>query len=163
MRGRLAEDRVELGTLARALRDPRLLVAAAQQRIDEQCARLERAVHQRLAREREVERRLTARLAAAHPRERIARDRARAAELRARLVRVGTRLVEGETARVRHLTARLDAMSPLKVLARGYAIVTRDDSRGPAVRDAAEVTGGDTVHVRVAQGAFDAQVKAREK
>jgi hypothetical protein len=48
-------------------------------------------------------------------------------------------------------------MSPLKVLARGYAIATRaSDAR--AVRDATEVAPGDRVRVRVAGGAFDADV-----
>ncbi len=55
------------------------------------------------------------------------------------------------------LAGRLDAMSPLKVLARGYAIVTHAED-GRAVRDAREVSAGDTLHVRVGQGAFSAEV-----
>ena len=48
-------------------------------------------------------------------------------------------------------------MSPLKVLARGYAIATRTKD-GRAVRDASEVARGDEVHVRVgAAASFDAR------
>jgi exodeoxyribonuclease VII large subunit len=175
LRARIAEDRVELGRLAAAFGDPRLLIASAQQRVDEHVARMERIVRQRLARERSAAARLDGRLGAAHPRERIARDRARAAELEARLValgsglvrerrralpmaeleRLGGRLVAEDRARVSALAGRLDAMSPVAVLARGYAIVTRD---GHAVRAASEVAPGERLHVRVARGTFDADV-----
>ena len=52
--------------------------------------------------------------------------------------------------------ARLDAMSPLKVLGRGYAIAT--DEAGRAVRSAASLKTGDRVQVRVDQGRFSAAV-----
>jgi exodeoxyribonuclease VII large subunit len=48
---------------------------------------------------------------------------------------------------VERLAARLDAMSPLKVLARGYAIATREDGR--AVRDAGDVSPGQSISLRV--------------
>jgi len=44
------------------------------------------------------------------------------------------------------IAASLDAMSPLKVLGRGYAIVRRAD--GPVIKQAADVTAGDRVTVR---------------
>jgi exodeoxyribonuclease VII large subunit len=180
MKARIAEDRVALGTLARAFGDPRLLIASAQQRVDERVARMERVLGQRLAREREVSSQLGARLGAAHPRERIARDRARAADMSARLASIGQalvrerraavlgerlyamapRLLDERRSRMTALAGRLDAMSPLKVLARGYAIVTLPS--GHAVRDAREVNAGDAVHVRVGEGAFDAVVKPGE-
>jgi exonuclease VII large subunit len=52
--------------------------------------------------------------------------------------------------RVRGLVAALDAMSPLKVLARGYAIATTEEGR--AIRDTSDVKVGDTVSLRVAHG-----------
>jgi exodeoxyribonuclease VII large subunit len=178
MHARVAEERVALGRLAQAFGDPRLLIARAQQRLDEHALRLGRIVPARVARERETVSRLGARLGAAHPRERIARHRARVAEEAARLASaartqlrdrrdraallerrlhaVGPTLVRLPADRIASLVGRLDAMSPLKVLARGYAIVTREDGR--AVRDAREVGKGDAIHVRVADGAFEAEV-----
>src|SRR5699024_651807 len=50
------------------------------------------------------------------------------------------------------------SLSPLRTLERGYAVVQTD--AGQAVRDAADVVAGDTVHVRVAQGRFDAEITA---
>ncbi|MCC6556183.1 MAG: hypothetical protein IT372_24750, partial [Polyangiaceae bacterium] len=54
--------------------------------------------------------------------------------------------------------ARLEAMSPLRVLARGYAIAT--DASGRAVRDHADVAPGDRIEVRVHSGALAATVIA---
>ena len=179
MQARIAEDRVIAGRLAQAFGDPRLLIATAQQRVDEHVMRLGRIVTRRLSRERETASRLGARLGAAHPRERIARDRARASEIRARLTAAARANMQARADRtlalsqrmtvlaptitrdradqLSTLAGRLDAMSPLKVLARGYAIVTRE-ADGRAVRDAREVAVGDALNVRVSEGVFEAEV-----
>ncbi|MFL5391263.1 MAG: exodeoxyribonuclease VII large subunit, partial [Myxococcales bacterium] len=54
------------------------------------------------------------------------------------------------------LTARLDALSPLKVLARGYAVAF--DERGHALLKAAQVLAGERVRVRLHEGELSAQV-----
>jgi exodeoxyribonuclease VII large subunit len=56
----------------------------------------------------------------------------------------------------------LDALSPLRVLSRGYAIALRADGR--ALRDADDVQVGDTIEVRVARARVQAEVRgvARE-
>ena len=75
-----------------------------------------------------------------------------------------TRLAHGlsgvlnrERQRFARLAAALDAMSPLKVLGRGYAIPRRED--GTVVRSKGDVTAGDTVHLRVADGEIPCVVK----
>jgi exodeoxyribonuclease VII large subunit len=141
---------------------------------------MSRIVTRTIARDRETATRLGSRLGAAHPRARIERDMGRVLAFRTRLFEVVRarltatrghtnevrgRLAEASRARlgqerrdVSGLAGRLDAMSPLKVLSRGYAIATRADD-GRAVRNASEVAPGDRVHVRVGEGSFDAEVK----
>lgn len=52
--------------------------------------------------------------------------------------------------------AKLDAMSPLKVLTRGYAIAqTQDDD---VVRCVKQINSGDMIHVTISDGAFTATV-----
>jgi exodeoxyribonuclease VII large subunit len=51
----------------------------------------------------------------------------------------------------------LDALSPLKVLDRGYAIAARADD-GRAIRDATEAPTGTRLVVRVSRGQFTAEV-----
>ena len=53
--------------------------------------------------------------------------------------------------------AALEAMSPLKVLERGYAIA--QDAGGKIVRDAAAASVGDAVQVRLWKGALDCRVE----
>ncbi len=57
--------------------------------------------------------------------------------------------------------ASLDALSPLAVLQRGYAIAL--DSQGRLVRDAQAVSAGDEVHVRLAKGRIHTRVESTEE
>jgi exodeoxyribonuclease VII large subunit len=54
------------------------------------------------------------------------------------------------------MAASLDALSPLAVLQRGYAIA--QDSSGKLLRDAADVTEGDEISVRLAKGRLKTEV-----
>lgn len=53
--------------------------------------------------------------------------------------------------------AKLDALSPLKVLSRGYAIAMDEDGR--AVKDSSGVRAGDKLTVRLASGALGCRVE----
>ncbi len=92
-------------------------------------------------------------------------------DLRRRLGRIRTRLMaaEGRLAgattksrhradgRLRATAARLEALSPLAVLGRGYAVCWNAD-RTAVVRDAARVAEGDRVRVTLARGELDCHV-----
>ncbi len=54
------------------------------------------------------------------------------------------------------MTAKLDAMSPLKVLTRGYAMA--QDERGAVVRSVQQITPGQSVTVSLSDGRFTAAV-----
>ena len=56
---------------------------------------------------------------------------------------------------------RLEALSPLRVLARGYAIVTKEGETAP-VTDAATLAAGDAVRVRLARGRASARILSTE-
>lgn len=55
------------------------------------------------------------------------------------------------------LGAKLDALSPLKVLGRGYAMAQRED--GTVLRTSHQVSAGDRIAVRLGQGALDCTVE----
>ena len=57
--------------------------------------------------------------------------------------------------------AKLDAMSPLKVLTRGYSITT--DQSGAMLRSVSQVDPGDPIQVRLADGTVHATVSHREE
>lgn len=52
-------------------------------------------------------------------------------------------------------TAKLDAMSPLKVLTRGYAMA--QNAEGTVVRSVSQVTKGDHIHILLSDGSIEAQ------
>ena len=68
-----------------------------------------------------------------------------------------TKRMEEAEKRLSLAAASLDALSPLAVLGRGYAIAQTED--GKLLRDAKSVTIGDSVRVRLASGTLKAKVE----
>ena len=62
----------------------------------------------------------------------------------------------GQKQRFVHLTAKLDALSPLKVLSRGYSLVLTPD--GTVIQRAEQVKVGDIVDIKLHQGSLQASV-----
>jgi exodeoxyribonuclease VII large subunit len=58
---------------------------------------------------------------------------------------------------MRTLAGRLENLSPLAVLSRGYAVCWAADGR-TIVRDATTIAPGETVHVGVERGALECTV-----
>ena len=78
------------------------------------------------------------------------RARRRWPRRRARIWRAGGRGYDG-------LRATLDALSPLNILERGYALVF--DAQGNLVKDAHQVKPGNEIRARVSRGTIAATVK----
>ncbi len=135
---RLHAERARLSMAQRRVLDPRLAIAAQ-----------ERALAP-----------LVQRLAQVDPRAVLARERSELVRARERITVLTKNRVSAERGELARLAAGLDAMSPLQVLSRGYAIASRE---GRAVRDAAELRPGETVTVRVARGRFEAEVTSVEE
>ena len=84
------------------------------------------------------------------------RDRLLALEFRLR--GRGRPMVQQARASHAELGAQLDALSPLRVLERGYAIALHE-ATGRAIRSQSEVKQGDRLRVRVFDGEFGAKVE----
>jgi exodeoxyribonuclease VII large subunit len=158
MNARVAARRAELDRASRRLQDPRLAIASFQQTLDDRTSRLDRTWQRLSGDARAQVLALDRRLRVLHPSVRIAREKAEMTALSVRLSAAVRRAMGGRDKRLEGLAARLDAMSPLKVLARGYAIATRSDGR--AVRDASDVAAGDPILLRVRSARIDARVTA---
>jgi len=70
------------------------------------------------------------------------------------------RHVHAADARLRGAAARLESLSPLAVLARGYAVCWNED-RTAIIRDASTVANGERVHVKLERGELDCAVTGR--
>ena len=86
----------------------------------------------------------------------VGRDAARLARLGDRLRRAPRLLVERRRSALDHTGARLQALSPLATLNRGYAIVR---AHGEALREAAAVSPGERLEIELARGGIGARVE----
>ncbi|MFC7440965.1 exodeoxyribonuclease VII large subunit [Laceyella putida] len=127
------------------------------QRRDELEARLMRAMAQlvkekshRLASER-------VRLATHHPQERIKQMREKIATLKRQHRQEMMRKLKEWRQKHHSLVAQLDALSPLKVMQRGYSLVYRHGSN-QLVKSSQQVQPGDLIRVRLADGQIKCQV-----
>jgi exodeoxyribonuclease VII large subunit len=91
-------------------------------------------------------------------RRRLARIRFRLIEADGRLTSATTRARHHADGRLRSAAARLDALSPLAVLGRGYAVCWNGE-RTAIIRDAGMVAAGERVRVTLARGELSCEVK----
>ncbi|MFZ6031109.1 MAG: exodeoxyribonuclease VII large subunit [Chloroflexota bacterium] len=91
------------------------------------------------------------------PRIRLQTDRQRVDDLARRTASACLYALQRHRARLDSLGQRLAALSPLAVLARGFAVVTKAD--GNVVRQATQAQAGDRLTVRVSDGSFTVKVQ----
>jgi exodeoxyribonuclease VII large subunit len=141
-----------------ALRQWRNSLARREQWMDELGFRAASAIARGLRTRSEEFARLHARLQRQDVSLRMANDARRLERLRARLDSVGVAMARERRGGVDAIRARLDALSPLRVLERGYALVYGPD--GALLRDAAHVVPYDTITARLAKGNMKARVES---
>ena len=120
---------------------------------------LRRAVLARLGRQGRLYRVLRQRLDAQDLRRRFAASRGRLTTADERLRAAAIRSRDRADSRFRVLAGRLETLSPLAVLARGYAVCWNAD-RSAIVRSASAVAQGDRVRVTLQEGELDCEVRS---
>jgi exodeoxyribonuclease VII large subunit len=138
---------------------PGVRLQTGAQRLDELEQRLRKALH---AQAQQQNIRLSAAFTAlmrVTPAHRVATLSARSAQLRLRLHHALRRNEQHSIHRLSLAQHKLDAVSPLATLARGFAVVTRTDGR--VITDASTVAVGDDIQARLHRGVLQARVTAR--
>ena len=139
-----------------ALRRAAVMVRQREQRLDELIFRAESALERRLRVQSERLERIERRLQKQNVGVRLAADRQQLQTLQFRLQIAGRSLILARRQQSSHCESRLQALSPLRVLERGYALVYAPD--GALLREAAAVQDGDFLAVRVSRGSLRATV-----
>jgi exodeoxyribonuclease VII large subunit len=152
----LARQRFTALSSTHVLARLRDLIGRRGQRLDDLRQRLEAASTRRLRTPAARLQTLTARLERRNPAVRLALARRRLEAAAQSLHRLAHTLVSARAARVNHASARLEALSPLAVLSRGYALVYT--AGGQLLRDAADVQAGESITARLATGTLEADV-----
>ena len=146
-------------TSRRGLAGWQVRVAMQGRQVSEMTHALRRAAATIVGRRAREHRARAMRLEAGDVRRTLAAFRARLTAADARLHVSGGRVHERAAARLTALAGRLHTLSPLAVLARGYAVCWNED-RTAIIRQASAVTPGDLVRVTLQEGEIDCEVRS---
>jgi len=146
--------------LTRALNEPARAVTAHQQRVDLVWERAESALDESLQRAREGLSDVGRSLLRHEPTTLLARGERRLLGVRSQLQTAFAAQLERRRGRLGASAARTEALSPLAVLGRGYALC--QDDNGSLLRDAEDTAAGATVRVQLARGRLRCEVTHTE-
>jgi exodeoxyribonuclease VII large subunit len=132
-----------------------------EQRLDDAAGRMESEITAKLRSLRGRAEELTAAVLRHDPRQQLGQARQRLTAGHARMELALTHRLHEAAVMRGGLDARLNALSPLAVLDRGYALV--QDEAGRVVRDAAQLGLGEQVVTRVSRGRFTSRVESTER
>ena len=117
--------------------------------LEQQARRMEKAQERRLELLRQRLRRLSERPVLRSPEGSLQQKELLLELLRQRLERAAAAAVEKRQRQFAALSGRLDALSPLKVLARGYAVATRQEQ---VLHSVAQLSPGEEIRLRLSDG-----------
>lgn len=152
-----ASSQLEHAASRPVLSDPNSLFAAEAQGLDLAADRLARALPANIERDRSLVDHDRARLRLALSRA-LADQRAQVEQARRSLLSAGSTIAAPFSHKVGLAAGKLDALSPLSVIARGYSI-TRND-KGALVKSIEQVSVGSAIEVSVSDGAIRARVES---
>jgi len=152
----LSRKRDQLSNLRNQIRHPGERIREQQQRCDELDIRLQRAIKINLVYPRDRLKALSLRLELQNPARHLQRKREQIVELRNRLDSRIEQLLERRRMQLGQHAGRLNAISPLSTLDRGYALAQRDN--GKLARDASNLNVGDMLRIRLQKGSVDTRV-----
>jgi len=133
-------------------------IARRQQRVDDLKFRLESLMRTRLG---EASRRLELGVSRLSQRDLCQQLRTRERELLSRVQTLSEamrRYLMQRRSRLEQASGKLNALSPVAILERGYSLVF--DAQGDLVKDASQVVAGDLIKLRLARGGVDARVES---
>ncbi|MBR9923921.1 MAG: exodeoxyribonuclease VII large subunit [Gammaproteobacteria bacterium] len=161
MQARLERDSQRLDTLRARLRHPGEQLERQRQHVTALCQRLQRAMQQTVQQQQTRVTQLSKRLASQDMARLHRAEQERVSQLQRRLASAMQRALEVRQARLSSAARELNAISPLAVLGRGYAIA--QDEKGQVIRRAEDTAPGQKLSLRLGEGRLNVEVKRRYK
>ncbi|TDX29851.1 exodeoxyribonuclease VII large subunit [Modicisalibacter xianhensis] len=156
---RLDSEAQRLDHLRARLRHPGERLDQHRLRLGQLEARLKRAMQQRLASARQQHQHLERCLYRFVPAQQVGDARNRLAQVSARLHAALPQRLQHERSRLNALARELNAVSPLAVLGRGYAIL--ENGEGKVIKRAHDTQPGEKLNARLGEGRLTVEVKRR--
>ncbi|RAH39201.1 exodeoxyribonuclease VII large subunit [Halomonas sp. SL1] len=155
-RARLDVEGQRLDHLRARLRHPGEVLAFRRRQLEQLEGRLRRAMQARLETARRHEADLERRLALRSPERRLEQETRRLTLARQRLHQAMPRTLTHQRERLAAVARELQAVSPLAVLGRGYAILENDEGR--VIRHATDTRPGERLTARLGEGRLALEV-----
>jgi exodeoxyribonuclease VII large subunit len=160
----LEEERVDelLRWLSRSLPDPRRDIEGELLRLDDISWKLEKALGRGMTSFENRLQGLERNLSMLHPQVRYREAAFCLEKMTGSLGRTVSGKLETETKRLEYHAGRLDALSPLATLSRGYSIARTKDAK-KIIRDAGDTEMGDLLELILARGSLECEVKGKSE
>ena len=152
----LSEKTRTLGNLSKRLRHPQERINLQTQQYAALKKRLQKAMRYQLHDYLQQLSHSSQRLNRSNPKQRLAQHQQALKQIGKRLQTSINNSIQTKQQSIKQFAGLLQAVSPLNVLSRGYA-VTRDE-QGKAMTDSAQIKVGDTVNTQLNKGYFTSQV-----
>jgi exodeoxyribonuclease VII large subunit len=146
----------KLYALSTRLRDPQAALRSRAQRIDELTLRMDRSLRERIKRRQNALDGLERRVVRLDPVIGVRKTEHRIGLLASRAENAVHKQLDRDQHRLAVVVHKLESLSPLAVLSRGYALVTGPD--GHVLRSSAGVRARDELSVRLSEGSLDVEV-----
>jgi exodeoxyribonuclease VII large subunit len=157
----LARQRLTALSISQMQNRLQALIGRRAQRLDDLRNRIEAAANRLLRARANRLTVLATRIQSQNPAVRLALARRRLEAAAQSLRRLARSTIADRASRLDRARASLDALSPLAVLNRGYALVYLENAAaGQLLRNASDAHPGQTIRARLAQGSVSAEVKS---
>ena len=141
-------------------RHPRRQMESANQSLDRTVSRLHASIYRLLKDHRLRNQSFKQRLEFQNPRKQLQTLRERLDRDQSQLAKTGKTLTERYRNQWLHMMTKLDGLSPLKIMGRGYSLMYKDDH---LVKSTTQLDPGDSVKVELIDGTIDCSVWAIEE
>lgn len=153
----VAKSRLNLAKSSYVFKRPEELLRQRRQDVDELRARLDSAAVDAVSQRRVRVERAARGILLLSPQNQVHRAKERFTAVHQRLILAGSGTSQRFRNRLERLAGQLDALSPLAILSRGYALARRV-ADGSLLRSVSQVTVGEDISVRFGEGAVTAAV-----
>jgi len=138
-----------------AFKYPKQLYHQKEQQLDLMMSRFDREVRRYIKLKKDAHRTIHNRLLNQHPYDQVTRAKEKHQEINKKLVREMKFVLELYQSKLKHQLSKLDALSPLKVMERGYSVVYHGDK---LIKSVNQVKKSDKINVEMQDGHVKCEV-----